>query len=58
MHADGVDLSATSSPSLAFEMSDLELSPFHDKGGPVKAYQTFGKDLDGLLKELNEVLAA
>jgi len=33
-------------------------APFHDKGGPVKAYQTFGKDLDGLLKELNEVLAA
>jgi len=32
--------------------------PFHDKGGPVKAYQTFGKDLDGLLKELNEALAA
>jgi type I restriction enzyme R subunit len=44
--------------SLRVEMSDLELSPFHDKGGPVKAYQTFGKDLDGLLKELNEVLAA
>ncbi len=44
--------------SLRVEMSDLELSPFHDKGGPVKAYQTFGKDLDGLLEELNEVLAA
>jgi hypothetical protein len=26
--------------------------------GPVKAYQTFGKDLDGLLGELNETLAA
>lgn len=38
--------------------SVLELSPFHDKGGPVKAYQTFGKDLDGLLRELNDVLAA
>jgi len=32
--------------------------PFHDKGGPVKAYQTFGTDLNKLLEELNEVLAA
>lgn len=30
----------------------------HPERGPVKAYQTFGKDLGGLLKELNEVLAA
>jgi type I restriction enzyme R subunit len=44
--------------SLRVEMSDLELSPFHDKGGPVKAYQTFGTDLNKLLEELNEVLAA
>jgi type I restriction enzyme R subunit len=44
--------------SLRVEMSDLELAPFHDKGGPVKAYQTFGTDLNKLLEELNEVLAA
>jgi len=44
--------------SLRVEMADLELSPFHDKGGPVKAYQTFGTDLSKLLEELNEVLAA
>jgi hypothetical protein len=44
--------------SLRVEMSDLELSPFHDKGGPVKAYQTFGTDLNKLLEELNEALAA
>jgi type I restriction enzyme R subunit len=44
--------------SLRVEMSDLELSPFHDKGGPVKAYQTFGSDLNKLLEELNEALAA
>ena len=44
--------------SLRVEMSDLELSPFHDKGGPVKAYETFGTDLNKLLEELNEVLAA
>jgi hypothetical protein len=35
-----------------------ELSPFHDKGGPVKAYQTSGTDLNKLLEELNEALAA
>jgi type I restriction enzyme R subunit len=51
-------LCAGISPFPRVEMSDLELSPFHDKGGPVRAYQTFGKDLDSLLKELNEVLAA
>lgn len=44
--------------SLSVGMDDLELAPFHDKGGPVRAYQAFGKDLNGLLKELNEVLAA
>ncbi len=43
--------------SLRVEMSDLEISPFHDKGGPGRAYQTFGNDLDGLLRELNEVFA-
>ena len=43
--------------SLRVEMSDLELSPFHDKGGPYKAGQVFGADLNKLLEELNEVLA-
>jgi hypothetical protein len=28
------------------------------QGGPVKAYQTFGTDLNKLLEELNEALAA
>lgn len=39
-------------------IDDLELAPFHDKGGPVRAYQTFGRAIDGLLKELNEVLSS
>lgn len=44
--------------SLRVELGDLELAPFHEKGGPVKAYQTFGEDLNKLLEELNEALAA
>lgn len=44
--------------SLKIEMDDLELAPFHDKGGPVKAYQLFGEELNKILEELNKVLAA
>jgi type I restriction enzyme R subunit len=44
--------------SLEVGVDDLELAPFHEKGGPVKAYETFGTDLNKLLEELNEVLAA
>jgi hypothetical protein len=33
-------------------------APFHDNGGQVKTYQTFGNDPGKLLEELNEVLAA
>jgi hypothetical protein len=58
MHVDGFHVCAGISPSLRVEMSDLELSPFHDKGGPVKAYQVLGKDLQRVLDELNGALAA
>ena len=44
--------------SLAIGLEDLEYRPFFDKGGPVKGYQLFGSELDGLLVNLNEVLAA
>ncbi len=44
--------------SLAIEMADFESVPFYEKGGPVKAYQLFGKELDNILLELNEVLTA
>lgn len=30
----------------------------NEKGGPAKASQVFGKDLDKILSELNEVLVA
>ncbi len=44
--------------SLSLSMDDLELAPFYEKGGAVKVYQLFGQELDNILEELNEVLAA
>jgi len=44
--------------SLEVSVDDLDLAPLHDRGGAVKAHKTFGKDLDKVLRELNEVLAA
>jgi type I restriction enzyme R subunit len=44
--------------SLQVEVEDFELSPFADEGGLAKASKVFGKGLGGVLKELNEVLAA
>ena len=46
------------SSSLSIDIDDLELAPFYEKGGPIKAYNLFGQDLNTLLAELNEVLAA
>jgi type I restriction enzyme, R subunit len=44
--------------SLGIEMDDFDYAPFAQKGGAGKVYQVFGQELDGLLEELNEVLAA
>ncbi|MDI6807837.1 MAG: type I restriction-modification enzyme R subunit C-terminal domain-containing protein [Candidatus Eisenbacteria bacterium] len=44
--------------SLGVAMEDFELAPFHEKGGPVRAYQLFGDKLNQVLEELNEALAA
>jgi len=44
--------------SLTIEKDDFELAPFNREGGLGKAAQVFGKDLEGLLMELNEVLVA
>jgi type I restriction enzyme R subunit len=44
--------------SLSIELDDLEYTPFAQRGGTSRAYQTFGNDLLPLLNELNEVLAA
>lgn len=43
--------------SLTIEPDDFDLDPFAQEGGLVAAYDVFGKDLSGLLDELNEALA-
>ncbi len=43
--------------SLSIEIEDFELAPFYERGGPVKAYQLFGNQLNNILAELNEALA-
>ena len=44
--------------SLKIEIDDFEYTPFQQKGGAVRAYQVFGNQLNKILEELNEVLAA
>ena len=44
--------------SVSVNMEDFELSPFYEKGGPVRVYQLFGEELEQILRELNEVLVA
>ncbi len=44
--------------SVDIRLTDFEETPFFEKGGPVRARQVFGKDLQGILDELSEVLVA
>jgi len=44
--------------SLAIEAEDFEYVPFAQHGGLGKAYQVFGKELEPLLDDLNDALAA
>jgi type I restriction enzyme R subunit len=44
--------------SLGIELDDFDLVPFAEHGGRARAAQVFGGELERLLKELNEVLAA
>jgi len=44
--------------SLRFERDDLERAPFDGRGGMGRMYQLFGEGMDGVIGELNEVLAA
>ena len=39
-------------------MADFEFALFYEKGGGVKGYRLFGKELDEILKDLNARLAA
>ena len=43
---------------VSIEMDDFENVPFNQKVGMLKAYQLFGQELDSILAELNEALAA
>jgi type I restriction enzyme R subunit len=44
--------------SLSIEVEDFEYTPFSTKGGVYKISQLFGKDLELILGDLNEALAA
>lgn len=44
--------------SFHIERNDLESNPFDTYGGMGKMYKLFGDDMDGLINELNEALAA
>ena len=44
--------------SFYIEKEDFELSPFNASGGLGKMWQLFGDETDGIIGEMNEVLAA
>src|SRR5690554_4385692 len=44
--------------SYHIEIDDLDYTPFDAKGGKGRMYQLFGKEMNGIIDELNEVLAA
>ena len=44
--------------SVEVDVDDFELTPFVEAGGLGEARQVFGKELAGILRELNEALAA
>lgn len=44
--------------SITIEREDFQDIPFRDRGGPIKAEEVFGKELDALLRELNQALVA
>ena len=44
--------------SLGIEMDDFDYAPFTQHGGVGKVHRVFGKELNEIMDELNEVLAA
>jgi len=44
--------------NVEIEVEDFDLNPFAQEGGLGRASQVFGKELGGVLRELNEALAA
>ena len=44
--------------SFHMDRDDLEMAPFNGKGGMGRMYQLFGDQMDDVINELNEALAA
>ena len=44
--------------SLSIEIDDFDYAPFQGKGGRMRVHQVFGDELESVLSELSEVLAA
>ena len=44
--------------SYHIEIDDLDYTPFDSKGGKGKMYQLFGAEMNEIIEELNEILAA
>jgi type I restriction enzyme R subunit len=44
--------------SYHIEIEDLDYTPFDSKGGRGKMHQLFGNEMNDIINELNEVLAA
>jgi len=44
--------------SYHIEIEDLDFTPFDEKGGRGKMYQLFGAEMNNIINELNEALAA
>jgi type I restriction enzyme R subunit len=44
--------------SYHIDLDDLDYTPFDAQGGRGKMYQLFGEEMEGIINELNEVLAA
>jgi type I restriction enzyme, R subunit len=44
--------------SFCLEQGDLDFAPFDAKGGVGKMYQLFGDEMDAIIQEINEGLAA
>lgn len=44
--------------SYHIDLDDLDYTPFDSKGGKGRMFQLFGEEMEGIMNELNEVLAA
>jgi type I restriction enzyme R subunit len=56
--AKGTRLKRCIAGNLSIEIDDFEYAPFSQEGGIGRVYQLFGDELNDILDELNEALAA